>query len=182
MCHIIRRDVVVTVDSTLSRPIDPSQLLSRQHSANLKKGQTLLRGNMSVSVWFAALRTDVSTFPLSGCFCSSLYCSVGLAHWQKDYSPAGNTHQLAVLNCARLNQPIQIHEIPLQPNPSGSVFKKVAKYQHQLLPACVHTVAHMYCTYKMLHVNSTILFKVYIFSSSHTHSEVGHKFSYYSWI
>lgn len=48
MCYIIRCDMVVT----LQRPIDPSQLLSRQHAANLRERQVfcLLRGNMSVTL------------------------------------------------------------------------------------------------------------------------------------
>lgn len=123
MCHIIRRDVAVMVGAALSRPIDPSQLLSRQRAANLRRGWALLRkGNTSVTVSGSQL---LSTSSLSDC--GALYCTVGLAHWQKGYSPAGNTHQPAVLNHGRRNQPTQTHESPLQPNPSGSVFKKVAK-------------------------------------------------------
>lgn len=81
MCHIIRRDVAVTVGAALSRPIDPAQLLSCQHAANLRGrlGSCLSkRQHVGHGVWFAALRTDfyISLVGLL-LWLSVLYCKSG---------------------------------------------------------------------------------------------------------
>lgn len=85
----------------------------------------------------------------------SATCTVGLAPRQEGYSPAGSAHCPTMLHGARRRekkkQPTQIHEIPLQPNPSGSVFKKAVKQQHQLLPACVRGLANFKCAARRLH-------------------------------
>lgn len=44
MCYIMRRNAALTVGAAVLRPTDPTQLLSRQHAANLR------RGNVSVTV------------------------------------------------------------------------------------------------------------------------------------
>lgn len=83
----------------------------------------------------------------------SATCTVGLAPWQEGYSPAGSAHHPTTLPGARRkkSQPTQIREIPLQPNPSGSVFTKAVKQQHQLLPACVRRLANSKCAARRLH-------------------------------
>lgn len=125
--------------------LTPSQLLSRQHAANLSKGSSfyLPRGNMSVTVSGSQLSELICLhLRLSDHFCNSLCCIVGLAHWQRGYSPAGN-RKPATLNRARRNQPIQIHKIPLQTNPSGSVQES----GQITAPAATEP-----CTYSSLHV------------------------------
>lgn len=112
------------------RPFAAAVSSAAQSQSTTRLGSSLSGGNMSVC--FAALRADLSDIsavrPLLEL---SLYCTVGLAHWlaaggrgaeRGVYSPAGNTHQSAVLKWFRWNQPVQIHEIPLQPNPSRCVY------------------------------------------------------------
>lgn len=129
-------------------PADPSQLLSHQRAANLRRGSSSKRQRNGRSVTVSGSQHLSTSSPSS----LSATCTVGLAPWQQGYSPAGSAHQPTTLHGARRkNQPTQIREIRLQPNPSGSVLKKVVKQQHQLLPACVRGLANFKPGARRLH-------------------------------
>lgn len=106
-------------------------------------GKASERQRVGHGVWFAAFRADLSTSAVRPFLkLSVLYRRSGTLA-RKAYPPVGSAYPSPMFNCFRWNQPVPIHDIPPQLNPSGSVFKKGFKQKQQLLPSA-YTVANMY--------------------------------------
>lgn len=131
MCHIIKRDTAAAVRAALLRPTDLSQLLSRQHVANLREGRLLsaqLRGNMSVTVSGSQLSEQTCLHLRCQTPSAALCTLLEVWHSGRRVIPQQETHINGLCKTV-LDETVQYRYMRFHcnQNPAGSVFEKVAK-------------------------------------------------------
>lgn len=152
MCYIIRCDMVVTLSAALQRPIDPSQLLSRQHAANLRERQVLclLRGNMSVTLSGSQLCEQTCLHSPSALRWRPGTLAEGLFPSRK------HTSTTRVKLCQTKTSQYRYPGFLCNRSPLGACLRKQPNRNSSCLrPVYIHTVAFIYTKY----VNCTMLFR-----------------------